>query len=197
MHLDPPSSLEGDAPRGRENWPSDAIWRRRHPMCGRSCDAQSVSERSGPGSDDPAPSRVGHPRPTDAAPIIPVPIPARRGTPDGSWTKDRFVPRNPRRPGRQRLDGRRVLRGILCVLDSGIRWKFLPQELGFGSVTTGGNRNGVVGGVGARTGPGATVRGPRCGPGCRGAGGHGPVRSRTGGRCARALLGSAGRPTLW
>ncbi|MFF4504229.1 IS5 family transposase [Streptomyces sp. NPDC001401] len=46
------------------------------------------------------------------------------------------VPRNPRRPGRKRLDGRRVLCGILFVLYTGIRWEFLPQELGFGSGMT-------------------------------------------------------------
>lgn len=43
------------------------------------------------------------------------------------------VPRNPRRPGRKRLDSRKVLCGILFVLYTGIRWEFLPQELGFGS----------------------------------------------------------------
>ncbi|WP_373559568.1 IS5 family transposase [Streptomyces sp. OK228] len=42
------------------------------------------------------------------------------------------VPRNPRRPGRQRLDNRKVLCGILFVPYTGIRWEFLPQELGFG-----------------------------------------------------------------
>jgi transposase len=42
------------------------------------------------------------------------------------------VPRNPRRPGRKRLDSRRVLCGILFVLYTGIRWEVLPQELGFG-----------------------------------------------------------------
>ncbi|MGP8296735.1 IS5 family transposase [Streptomyces inhibens] len=46
------------------------------------------------------------------------------------------VPRNPRRPGRKRLDSRRVLCGILFVLYTGIRWEFLPQELGFGSGMT-------------------------------------------------------------
>ncbi|MFJ6834393.1 IS5 family transposase [Streptomyces sp. NPDC091209] len=46
------------------------------------------------------------------------------------------VPRNPRRPGRKRLDGRKALRGILFVPYTGIRWEFLPQELGFGSGMT-------------------------------------------------------------
>jgi transposase len=43
------------------------------------------------------------------------------------------VPRNPRRPGRKRLDSRKVLCGILFVLYTG---EFLPQELGFGSGMT-------------------------------------------------------------
>jgi transposase len=46
------------------------------------------------------------------------------------------VPRNPRHPGRKRLDPRKVLCGILFVLYTGIRWEFLPQELGFGSGMT-------------------------------------------------------------
>jgi transposase len=41
-------------------------------------------------------------------------------------------PRNPRHPGRKRLDNRKVLQGILFVLHTGIQWEFLPQELGFG-----------------------------------------------------------------
>jgi len=43
---------------------------------------------------------------------------------------------NPRRPGRKCLDNRKVLCGILFVLYTGIRWEFLPQELGFGSGMT-------------------------------------------------------------
>jgi transposase len=39
-------------------------------------------------------------------------------------------------PGRKRLDSRKVLCGILFVLYTGIRWEFLPQELGFGSGMT-------------------------------------------------------------
>lgn len=34
------------------------------------------------------------------------------------------------------LDDRKVLCGILFVLHTGIRWEFLPQELGFGSGMT-------------------------------------------------------------
>jgi hypothetical protein len=56
---------------------------------------------------------------------------------DGLW--ERIEPRspqvksNPRHPGRPRLDGRKVLNGILFALYTGIRWEFLPQELGYGS----------------------------------------------------------------
>lgn len=46
------------------------------------------------------------------------------------------VARNYRHPGRKRLDNRKVLCGILFVLYTGIRWEFLPQELGFGSGMT-------------------------------------------------------------
>jgi transposase len=50
------------------------------------------------------------------------------------------VERKYRHPGRNRLDDRRVLCGILfvllLVLYTGIRWEFLPQERGFGSGMT-------------------------------------------------------------
>jgi transposase len=39
-------------------------------------------------------------------------------------------------PGRHRLDDRRVLTGILFVLQSGIPWEMLPQEMGCGSGMT-------------------------------------------------------------
>ena len=39
-------------------------------------------------------------------------------------------------PGRKRLDDRRVLTGILFVLQSGIPWEMLPQEMGCGSGMT-------------------------------------------------------------
>lgn len=59
---------------------------------------------------------------------------------DGLWARIEpllpVVVRNRRRPGRRRLDSRRVLCGILFVLYTGIRWEFLPQELGFGSGMT-------------------------------------------------------------
>ena len=50
-----------------------------------------------------------------------------------------LLPRPVRRfryPGRQRLDDRAVLQGILFVLHTGIGWEHLPQELGFGSGMT-------------------------------------------------------------
>jgi transposase len=45
------------------------------------------------------------------------------------------VERRRRHPGRRRLEDRKVLCGIMFVLHAGIRWEFLPQELGFGSGT--------------------------------------------------------------
>lgn len=47
-----------------------------------------------------------------------------------------LIPRKRRRrryPGRRRLDERRVLTGILFVLQSGIPWEMLPKEMGCGS----------------------------------------------------------------
>jgi transposase len=41
-----------------------------------------------------------------------------------------------RSPGRKRLPDREALQGILFVLHTGIAWKHLPQELGFGSGVT-------------------------------------------------------------
>jgi transposase len=56
--------------------------------------------------------------------------------PDGLWERmEPLLPVRPRvgpRPGRFRLDDRKVLCGILFVLHTGIQWEFLPQELGFG-----------------------------------------------------------------
>jgi transposase len=46
------------------------------------------------------------------------------------------VERRFRYPGRRRIDGRRVRCGILFVLYTGIPWRHLPQELGFGSGMT-------------------------------------------------------------
>jgi transposase len=50
-----------------------------------------------------------------------------------------LLPRRERRfryPGRKRLPDREALEGILFVLHTGIAWKHLPQELGFGSGVT-------------------------------------------------------------
>jgi transposase len=46
------------------------------------------------------------------------------------------VERRFRHPGRKRLDDRRVLTGILFVLETGISWEHLPQEMGCGSGMT-------------------------------------------------------------
>ena len=59
---------------------------------------------------------------------------------DSLWERvEPLLPRVERRaryPGRRRLDDRTVLCGILFVLHTGIRWEFLPRELGFGSGMT-------------------------------------------------------------
>ena len=50
-----------------------------------------------------------------------------------------LLPRAQRRfryPGRKRLSDRDALCGILFVLQTGIAWRQLPQELGFGSGVT-------------------------------------------------------------
>src|SRR5436309_3120911 len=50
-----------------------------------------------------------------------------------------LLPRTQRRfpyPGRKRLDDRAALQGILFVLHTGIAWRHLPLELGFGSGST-------------------------------------------------------------
>src|SRR2546427_3207638 len=46
------------------------------------------------------------------------------------------VKRRYRYPGRRRLDDRKVLTGILFVLQTGIAWEYLPQEMGCGSGMT-------------------------------------------------------------
>ena len=46
------------------------------------------------------------------------------------------VPRRHRFPGRKRIDDRRVLTGILFVLQTGIPWEYLPREMGCGSGVT-------------------------------------------------------------
>ena len=50
-----------------------------------------------------------------------------------------LLPRAERRfryPGRKRLPDRQALQGILFVLHTGIAWRHLPSELGFGSGST-------------------------------------------------------------
>jgi transposase len=46
------------------------------------------------------------------------------------------VERRFRYPGRKRLPDRRALQGILFVLYTGIAWRHLPAELGFGGGST-------------------------------------------------------------
>ena len=46
------------------------------------------------------------------------------------------VERRFRYPGRRRLGDRAALQGILFVLHTGIAWRHLPLELGFGSGST-------------------------------------------------------------
>jgi transposase len=46
------------------------------------------------------------------------------------------VKRRLRYPGRKRLPDRQALQGILFVLHTGIAWRHLPLELGFGSGST-------------------------------------------------------------
>lgn len=46
------------------------------------------------------------------------------------------VKRRYRYPGRKRIDDRSVLTGILFVLQTGVPWEYLPQEMGCGSGMT-------------------------------------------------------------
>ena len=59
---------------------------------------------------------------------------------DELWRRiEPLLPRVERRfryPGRKRLDDRAALQGILFVLQTGIAWRHLPLELGFGSGST-------------------------------------------------------------
>lgn len=60
--------------------------------------------------------------------------------PDALWERiEPLLPKVERRfrfPGRKRLDDRAALQGILFVLYTGIAWRHLPLELGFGSGST-------------------------------------------------------------
>jgi transposase len=59
---------------------------------------------------------------------------------DELWSRiEPLLPRVERRfryPGRKRLPDRRALQGILFVLYTGIAWRHLPSELGFGGGST-------------------------------------------------------------
>jgi hypothetical protein len=59
---------------------------------------------------------------------------------DGLWKRvEPLLPKVERRsrfPGRKRLSDRQALQGILFVLHTGIAWRHLPLELGFGSGST-------------------------------------------------------------
>ena len=59
---------------------------------------------------------------------------------DGLWERfEPLLPKKERRfryPGRKRLDDRAALQGILFVLHTGIAWRHLPPELGFGGGST-------------------------------------------------------------
>jgi transposase len=59
---------------------------------------------------------------------------------DELWTLiEPLLPKHPRRfryPGRRRLPDREALQGVLFVLCTGIAWRHLPPELGFGSGIT-------------------------------------------------------------
>ena len=59
---------------------------------------------------------------------------------DGLWSRiEPLLPRVERRfryPGRRRLPDRQALQGILFVLHTGIAWRHLPLELGFGGGST-------------------------------------------------------------
>src|SRR6266511_951868 len=59
---------------------------------------------------------------------------------DALWERvEPLLPRVERRfryPGRKRLPDRQALQGILFVLQTGIAWRHLPLELGFGGGST-------------------------------------------------------------
>ncbi len=59
---------------------------------------------------------------------------------DQLWQRvEPLLPRVERRfryPGRKRLSDRQALQGILFVLHTGVAWRHLPPELGFGAGST-------------------------------------------------------------
>src|SRR5436190_11857494 len=84
--------------------------------------------------------------------------------PDRLWERvEPLLPKKERRfhyPGRKRLDDRSALQGILFVLHTGIAWRHLPPELGFGSGST---LLPAPGRVAAGRGVGAPARAPALG----------------------------------
>jgi len=71
---------------------------------------------------------------------MPVAMSRPWDVPDGLWELiEPLLPTRTRRfryPGRKRIGDRETLSGILCVLYTGIAWRHLPLELGFGSGAT-------------------------------------------------------------
>jgi transposase len=71
---------------------------------------------------------------------MPVTISRPWDVPDGLWELiEPLLPLKVRRfryPGRKRIGDRETLSGILFVLYTGIAWRHLPLELGFGSGAT-------------------------------------------------------------
>lgn len=67
-------------------------------------------------------------------------MPSRFEVDDGLWAELEpllpVVQRRYRYPGRKRLDDRAALNGILFVLHTGIAWRDLPTEFGYGSGVT-------------------------------------------------------------
>lgn len=65
---------------------------------------------------------------------------ARQLVSDELWAiVEPLIPKVERRyrfPGRKRIEDRKVLTGILFVLQTGIPWEYLPQEMGCGSGVT-------------------------------------------------------------
>ena len=77
---------------------------------------------------------------------------------DELWSRiEPLLPKVERRfryPGRKRLPDRQALQGILFVLHTGIAWRHLPLELGFG------RRLDLL------PAAGSSGSGPACGSGC-------------------------------
>ncbi len=67
-------------------------------------------------------------------------VPSRFEVDDGLWAElEPLLPVTRRRyryPGRKRLEDRAALNGILFVLHTGIAWRDLPTEFGYGSGVT-------------------------------------------------------------